>query len=581
MANILRIDLTTRTSRSESLDPGLVTEFIGAKGIGSHLLLEEVPPEADPLGPQNKLFFSCGPLSGSTMPGTDRYAVYFLSPQTGGYGESYSGGSLATQFARTGHRMVVLEGQASSPVWLEISESGAAIHPADDLWGLDTYEAEERLLERTDAKGARACVIGPAGERLVRFACIQNEHTHSLGRGGAGAVMGSKKVKGLVFHGQTRPAVARPEQFKRLVKQMVAKGKDHPSVNAYNKFGTVQLVRPINGLNMFPTRYWTKGRLEGFEQLTGESMVENYKVGNTTCPPCIIACGHVCRVQDGPLAGLEVDGPEFETIFSFGGLCEVADFAWIMLCNDICDREGIDTMTAGNLCALAIEASRRGLIDEKLDYGDADGVADFLRRMARREGPVPDLFADGILAVERKLGLEGVAVHVKGMEPAGYDPRRSTGMALGYAISSRGACHMRGTFIRAELAGLTELGAIEGKGALYVDFEDRLVMMDNIIFCRFYRDLLEWDYLTEIVNAAVGADHSVDELRAIANRTVTETHRFNELRGFGARQESLPDWVTERELPADDGQTFRLPQGDMARLRADYYEARGWGQPPA
>jgi len=341
----------------------------------------------------------------------------------------------------------------------------------------------------------------------------------------------------------------------------------------------VFLNQPVNSIGAFPTRYWTKGRLEGWEQLSGDAMVETYKVGNTTCPPCVIACGHVCRVPDGELAGLEIDGPEYETIWAFAGLCEIVDFPFVMLCNDICDRQGIDTMSAGSLCGLAIEASRRGLIDEQLDYGDAKGVERFLRRMARREGKAADLFAEGILAVEKELGLEGVAVHVKGMDPAAYDPRRTTGMGLGYVTSTRGACHMRSTFIRAELVGLCELGALEGKGELYVAWENRLVMMDTMIFCRFYRDMLEWPFLTRIVNAAIGTDYTAEELDAIANRIVTETHRFNELRGFGPESEKLPAWITERPLETANGE-LRFTDDDLAVMVGDYYEARGWGQPP-
>ena len=580
MVHVLRVDLSTRTTSEEMLPAELTRELIGAKGIGSHLLLQEVEPGIDPLGPDAKLIFSAGPLSGSTMPGTDRYAVYFLSPQTGGYGEAYSGGKVATQFARTGYRMVILEGRASSPVFVEVSDEKVAIHPADDLWGLDTYEAEERLLARVGVKNAQACVIGPAGEKLVRFACIQNNRTHSLGRGGCGAVMGSKNVKGLVFHGSTKPEVARPDELKALVKEMVAKGKEHPSVPAYNAKGTVQMVRLTNGVSMFPTRYWTKGHLDDFEPLSAETMIEKYKVGNTTCPPCFIACGHICRVPDGELAGLEIDGPEYETIFAFGGLCEVVDFGYVMLYNDICDRQGVDTMSAGNLCGLAIEASRRGLIDEKLDFGDARGVQRFLEKMCRREG-AGDLFAEGILTVEKKLGLEGVAVHVKGMEPAGYDPRRSRGMGLGYVVSARGACHARATFMKPELAGLIDINTTVGKGAMYVDYEDRMAILDCMVFCRFYRDLLEWEFLARVVNAAVGTDYSVEELHGVANRIVTETHRFNELRGIGGDSEHLPAWIIDNPIEHHDGEKLTISEEQMETMRRDYYAARGWDAPTA
>ncbi len=579
MVKLLRVNLTDGTSRDEVVPDEIVRRYVGSKGIGTHYLLEEVPADADPLGPQNKLILSCGPLSGSAMPGSNRYAAYFISPLTGGYGEAYSGGNVATQFARTGYRMVIVEGRAPTPVFLEVSEEGASIHPADDVWGLGIYDAEPALLEKVGVKGARAAVIGPAGEKLVRFACIINDHTHALGRGGAGAVAGSKNLKGVVWHGSRTPEVARPVELKALVKEMAGICKDHPSVLAYGRMGTVQMVRVTNELDMFPTRYWQKGRLEGWEDaLHPDVMVERYKVKNTTCPPCLIQCGNLCRVPSGPLEGLEIE-PEFETIYAFGGLCEIPDLAQVMRMNEICDRLGVDTMTAGNLCALAIEATRQGKLDAGVDYGDADGVAAFLEGMCLRSTKLGDVFAEGVLEVERRFGLKGLAVHVKGMEPAGYDPRRSKGMGLGYAMSERGACHMRATFMKAELSGLIDIDQIEGKGTMYVDWENRFVLMDCMIFCRFYRDMLDREFLTRIVNAAVGLDDDPDELWAKANAIVTETHEVNRRRGFGPEQESLPSWITEHAIIAKDGSELRFTHEMQEAMRREYYMARGWGEP--
>ena len=578
MGDLLRIDLTTRTSTEETLSPELLRGYIGAKGIGSHLLLEEVPPEVDPVGPQNKLIFTAGPMAGTAMLGSNRYAVYFASPLTGGYGEAYSGGNLAPQFARTGYKVVILEGKADAPVYLEVTDKGVSFHAADDLWGLDAFAAEEAILARTAAPRAAACVIGPAGEKLVRFACINNDKWHSLGRGGPGAVMGSKNVKGIAWHGEKKPEVARPDEFKALVKDMAERTKGDAGVAAYQRGGTVNMVRIMNGVNAFPTRYWRKGTVEGWEALSTETMREKFWVRNESCPPCVMQCVKHNVVKEGPLAGLESEGPEYETLYVFGGLCEIVDFAQVMRMNDICDRTGIDTMTAGNLCGLAIEASRRGKIDVKLDFGDADGVASFLEMMARREG-IGDLFAEGILKVEKELGLEDVAVHVKGMEPAGYEPRYMKGMGLGYVTTSRGACHLRATFYKAELAGFSDPQAIEGKAAMFVDWENRLCIMDTLIYCRFYRDLVPWPYITQVVNAAVGTDYSEDELKAVANRIVTETHRFNELRGFGAEKERLPRWITDR--PMDDEKGLTLTAGEIETMRRDYYAARDWGAPPA
>jgi aldehyde:ferredoxin oxidoreductase len=576
VGDLLRIDLTLGTVEEETLAPELVRELIGAKGIGTYLLSQEVGPEVDAMSPENKLIFCTGPLSGTTMFGGNRYAVYFASPLTGGYCESYSGGDVAPQFARTGYKVVILQGRSEKPVWVEVSEEGGAVHPADDLWGLDTYESADRMLERTGVPKAQAAVIGPAGEKLVRFACIENNRWHSLGRGGPGAVMGSKNVKGIVFHGEKKVPVARPEAFKALVKDMAERGKDDAGVAAYRRGGTVNMVRIMNNANAFPTRYWTKGRLEDFEPVAVEHMREHFGTVDNVCPPCMLRCLKLNTVPDGHRhAGLTIEGPEYETIYVFGGLCEIVDFGEIMYLNDLCDRLGVDTMTAGNLCGLAIEASRRGLIDEKLEFGDADGVAEFLQKMCAREG-VGDLFAEGILRVERELGLEGVAVHVKGMEPAGYDPRKLKGMGLTFMTAARGACHLRSTFYKPELAGMVDpLACDETKAELLVDWENRLTIMDTLVYCRFYRDLVQWPYLVSVVNAAIGTDYTQEDLVRIAARIIDMTRDYNLARGV--THERLPAWVVEKPLQDDSG--LSASAEEFEELLRHYYAARGWGEP--
>ena len=578
MAQLLRIDLTSRTSSPEAVPPDMVREYIGAKGIGGRYLSDEVGPDVDPLGPQNKMIFAVGPAAGTKMFGANRYALYFASPLTGGYGECYSGGNVAPQIAGTGYQFVIIEGKADAPVWLEISEDGVKVNPADDLWGLDAFEAEAKLLAKVDHPKAQASVIGPAGEKLVRFACINNNKWHQIARGGPGAVMGSKNVKGIVWHGDKKVEAARPDKLKELIKDLATRGKDDPGVTAYRQLGTIMMVRILNGVNAFPTRYWQKGFYEEFEGLTAEHMREHHLVKNEVCPPCIMQCVKHNEVREGPYKGLELDGPDYETVYCFGGLCQIPDFAQVMRMNDICDRVGIDTMCGGNMAALAIELCEQGKLDLGLTYGDADGVADFLWKMGRREGEVADLFADGILKVEEELGLKGMAVHVKGMAPAGYDPRSLKGMGLGYLTSTRGACHLRATFYKAELAGFIEPAATEGKAEMLIDWEDRLCQMDNVIYCRFYRDMVQWPYITAVVNALVGTDHTTDDLRAISNRIISEAHRFNEQRGFtAATHERLPSCLTDR--PTDDEKALRVTQDEMDFMLRDYYRLRGWGEP--
>ena len=577
MGDLLRIDLTTRTSREETVPPELIKEFIGAKGLGTHYLCEEVGPQVEPLGPAAKLIFAVGPMAGTTMLGSNRYGLFFLSPLTGAYCESYSGGNLTPQFAKTGYKVVIVEGKADGHVYLEISETGVAFHSAEDLWGLDAYESEDKIVARTDHRRAQACVIGQAGERLVRFACVNNNKWHQLGRGGPGAVFGSKNLKGIVWHGEKKAEAARPDAYKALVRDLLERTKGDPGVAAYQRGGTLNMVRIMNGVNAFPTRYWRKGTLEGFERITVETMLAEHGTRNEACPPCTFKCVKHNFVFEGRHKGLEIEGPEYETAYVFGGLCEIKDLSEIMWLNDICDRLGVDSMTAGNLCALAIEASQRGLIDEKLEFGDPDCVGDFLTKMCLREG-IGDIWADGVLRVEKEYGLEGIAVHVKGMEPAGYDPRVMKGMGLGFATTTRGACHLRATMYKPELIGLIDPQAIEGKAAMYCDWEDRLTIMDTLLYCRFYRDMVQWPYITAVVNAVIGTDYTEDDLHRIANRIVTMSHDFNAARGIGRASERLPDWVSDK--PMDDEGALTFPQAEMEYMLADYYQIRGWGALP-
>lgn len=577
MGDLLRIDLTTRTSREETVPPELIKELIGAKGLGTHYLCEEVGPEVEPLSPEAKLIFAIGPMAGTTMLGSNRYGLFFVSPLTGAYCECYSGGNLTPQFAKTGYKVVIVEGKADGHVYLEISEEGVAFHSADDLWGLDAYESEDKIVERTDHKRAQACVIGQAGERLVRFACVNNNKGHQLGRGGPGAVFGSKNLKGMVWHGEKKVEVARPDAYKAVVRDLLERTKGDPGVAAYQRGGTLNMVRIMNGVNAFPTRYWRKGTLENFERITVETMLAEHGTRNELCPPCVMKCVKRNFVFKGRHKGLEIEGPEYETAYVFGGLCEIKDFSEIMWLNDICDRLGVDSITAGNLCALAIEASQRGLIDEKMDFGDPDCVGDFLTKMCLREG-IGDIWADGVLRVEKEYGLEGAAVHVKGMEPAGYDPRVMKGMGLGFATATRGACHLRATMYKPELSGVIDPQAIEGKAAIYCDWEDRLTIMDTLLYCRFYRDLVQWPYITAVVNAAVGADYSEDDMHRIANRIVTMSHDFNAARGIGRESERLPEWVSDK--PMEDEGALTFPQAEMEYMLADYYRIRGWGELP-
>jgi aldehyde:ferredoxin oxidoreductase len=510
--------------------------------------------------------------------GSSRYGVFTKSPLTGFYSESYAGGKTAEPMSRPGYDAIILQGKSPKPVFLEVSDRGVTFHDAAALWGKGTYETEDSVLETVGIQGAKAVVIGPAGENLVRFALIENDYWRSAGRTGVGAVMGSKKVKAMVFHGEAKRQPAHSDRVEAFRKKTLAKAKDNPAVAAYKNLGTPMMVALLTNVASFPTRYWTQGRYEHWEKLTAETMNKRLGTKPRACNKCFMACGKLSVVQEGRHEGLKIEGPEYETIYAFGGLCMIDQIEEVAYLNDICDDLGIDTITAGNLAAFTIEASRRGKISYPIDYGDVDGIARLLHDMVQREG-IGAILAEGIRHASREWGLEDLAIHVKGMEPAGYDPRSLKGMGLAFATSDRGACHLRTTFYKPELAGISPPDEIEGKAEIFNDFEDRLNIFDAMIFCRFYRDLYLWDDLREVVGATTGMELGEEDLRKIAWNILNATRSFNVREGLTREDDMLPRRFFEE--PIEEGKI--LKREDFDRLLSDYYALRGWdeeGRPP-
>jgi aldehyde:ferredoxin oxidoreductase len=575
---ILKIDLSNQTHYLDDLSTVPLHKTLGGKGLGTHILLKDNPPKCDPLSADNRLIIATGPITASPIQGGSRYGVFTKSPQTNFYSESYAGGAAPEAVSRTGYDAIVLSGIADGPIALEISESGVQFHDAVDLWGLDCYETEAEALrrwgsEQSGKNKSGAIVIGPAGEQQVRFAVIENDKWRSAGRTGVGAVMGSKKVKAIVFNGKQFREMADPDGVKDFVKATSARMKEMPVIENYRKLGTPMLVDLLNEVGAFPTRYWSKGRSDHQNKINDLAMRTIMDVRPNACRHCPIACGKLSTVKSGPHAGLTVEGPEYETIFAFGGLCEIDSIEEIAYLNDLCDRLGMDTITAGNLCGFTIEASRRGKIKHQIDYGDAVSVAELLEKIARREG-IGQVLAEGIVFASREWDLEDVAIHVKGLEPAGYDPRVLKGMGLGYAVSPRGACHMRATFYKPEIFGQIPMEQIKGKAELFKDYEDRLTLMDCLISCRFYRDLYMWDEMARIVELTCGINLDRSSMETAADHVADMVRRFNLCEGMTPGDESLPKRFFDE--PLENGDV--ISREDLDIMKSEYYQLRGWGE---
>lgn len=298
-------------------------------------------------------------------------------------------------------------------------------------------------------------------------------------------------------------------------------------------------VALTNAQNCFPTRYWRSGHFARWERISADYMIENFDVVSRPCPNCFLQCTKFCRVRHGRHAGLELEGPEYETIYALGGLNEVDSLEEVAWLNDLCDKLGLDTMSAGNMAAFAVEARARGRLDWDIDYNQPDRMAELFTLIAEGRG-VGAILGQGIKRASAELGLEDLAIHVKGLEPAGFEPRVLKGMGLAYATAARGACHLRGTFYKAELSGLVDKAAVAGKAAQVIDYEDRAALFDSLILCRFFRDLILWDELADIVAAATGRSFTKDELEVLANEITLDSRRFNLREGLGADDDRLP-----------------------------------------
>lgn len=574
---ILYVDLSNQKVEINTVDKPVYENFLGGKGLATWLLTELNPPGVDPLSPGNRLIFATGAVTGTATWGSSRYGVFTKSPLTGLYAESYSGGKVPEAIAATGFDAIVIHGRSDSLTLMEITPEGAFFHDAGHLAGKDTFETESAVKAEFKAKYPKGwktglSVIGPAAEAGVKFSIIKNDGWRCAGRAGTGTVMGAKNLKAIVFSGNQKREVFDKKGLIRLAKDMAAAAKDHPVVQAYKSMGTSQMVKVMNNAGAFPTRYWTKGFAPHWEKISADALHSQCDVTPHACAKCYLSCGRMTKVMQGPHKGLVLEGPEYETLYTFGGLCMVEEIEEIVRLNHVCDSLGIDTITAGNLAAFAMAAHEQGKSDYAIQFGDARAIERLLIKIVTNEPGIGQILAQGIRHAAKVFDMEDKAIHVKGMEPAGYEPRVLKGMGLAYASSDRGACHLRATFYKPELAGMIDPKQTQGKAELFIDFEDRLTLFDTLILCKFYRDLYPWELLGEMITAATGIDGSKENLSAIALNVASKAREFNLREGMTPSHETLaPAFFT----PLTDSGAA-ITRDEMDYMLKDYKKLRNW-----
>lgn len=436
MGRFLEIDLTTGTVGEYPVADELLEMYLGNKGLATRILYDVLPKGVDPLGPENVLIFNTGPLTGSGAPCTSRFNVTTKSPLTGGGLSCNCGGNFGMYLKRAGFDGVILRGRADRPTWVHIEDGEVELRDASHLWGLNTEETQEKL-----PKGTGKAVIGPAGENKVLYACIISQE-RAAGRGGVGAVMGSKNVKAVTAKGKAKVPVAYPEKFQEDIRRWARILKDHPSTGEMMpSYGTAAFVNRCNATNTMPTHNFSRGTFEGAEAVSGEVLAETLLTRNFGCVSCVIKCGRKVMVGDR-----EVKGPEYETLGLLGPNIENTDLPMICRWNYQADLLGMDTISLGSTLGFTMELVEKGLIEAPVEFGRTEGISGLIEDIAYRRGLGNDL-ADGVKRMSEKYGGREFAMHVKGMELASYEPRGAVGHGLGYAVANRGGCHIAGGYM--------------------------------------------------------------------------------------------------------------------------------------
>ncbi|HCY85439.1 MAG TPA: aldehyde ferredoxin oxidoreductase [Desulfobacteraceae bacterium] len=588
MGNILRVNLTTGQCTRETLDPGVARDYVGGRGLGIYLLTKEGNPEGDALAPDNPLIMATGPLTGTGAPTGARYMVMTKSPLTGAVTCSNSGGKFPTEMKRAGVDAIIFSGRSEKPVYLWLENGDATLRPADHVWGKNTHETTDTLLEET-ASGAKVACIGPAGEKQVLFAAIMNDKHRAAGRSGVGAVMGSKNLKAVVVKGKGRVPLADQERFKTFNKQILdifKEGvKETPLGLTVN--GTAGVVMATQNFGVLPTKNWQQGTFEGWEKIHGEALTKKFLKKNSACYGCPIGCGRLTKVDDERFRG-EGEGPEYETIYAMGSNCMIDDLAAIVKANYLCNELGLDTITMGATIACAMELADMGALTKEqmgrsLSWGDADALVELTRMTGMREG-FGDLLALGSYRLADRFGHPELAPVSKKQEFPGYEPRGSQAMGLAYATSPIGGSHMRGDPAYFELFSVPEsMDPHEWKGKAKVTkaFQDLSALIDSAGLCIFFavRNLAAKDLgvaptgILEYLNAATGADYTLEELMAAGERIINAERLFLARAGFTRKDDSLPDRLTKTPAPTGPAKGMVCHLDEMLE---EYYQVQGW-----
>jgi aldehyde:ferredoxin oxidoreductase len=578
------IDLTLENVRIEKPDDYLYREFLGGKGIGAILLLNHLQPHADPLSPDNKIIFLTGPLTASGFPSASRGVLVTKSPLTGTFLDSNIGGSFGKALKSTGLDFVVIQGAARHPVWIDIQNERISIKDATQFWGYSTSDTQSLLSKELGDDQAEIATIGLAGERLVLFASISCGG-RMFGRGGSGAVMGSKNLKAIALRGSRDMPWFKKKSFREAAKKARDKILANPMTRkggAFQKYGTTFTVEVTQAAGVLPTRNWQDGAFEKANHLFPEVFFER-KTNSRTCFQCPIGCSRI--VQTRGESSVQTKGPEYETIFAFGPNCGISDPDTIIKADLLCEEYGLDTISCGGVISFLMECTEKGLIDlppgqGPLAFEDSEGLLSTIKDIGKRQG-IGELLGKGVRRMSDEIAPESrhYAMCVKGLELPGYDPRGMKAMALLYATSDRGGCHLRGSSLRSELLGLP--GSMDrlgyaGKANLVVNLQKTYTVMNVVSECLFAGFALTMDDYAEAIGSLFEVPLTADSLLATGKKIWDLTRLFNCQQGFSPEDDTLPERLFKDPILTGASKGEVVDRNAFSEMKKEYYQLQQW-----
>ena len=598
---ILRVNLTNRTIKEDVFSPEDARKYLGGRGVGAKILLEELAPGIDPLGPDNKLIFTWGPATGTPLPGQTRFMVVTKSPLTGYYGEANCSGSFGTEMKQAGYDTLVVEGKADKPVYLWVHNGQAEIRDARHLWGKVTGETEDILKQEMGSSEAWVVGIGPAGEKLVKIAAIISDKHRAAGRCGVGAVMGSKNLKAVIARGTQTILLADRNKLTSIIRTMAEEARNNAGQQNMANYGTSGFIPTLQTQGILPTKNFQEGEFTGASTLSGQHLEATINICHIRCQGCYLPHDRCVEVKNSPYGSVDpaYGGDEYETAAAFGSLCLIDDLVPVNRANQLCNMYGVDTISAGVVIAWVMECYEKGLLTRQdLDgieakWGDTHAMLALLEKLCKREG-IGDILAEGVKAAAAKIGKgsDQYAMHVKGLEIAMHEPRGKKGLALIYtAAGARGASHMEAahdTAFEADNA-LPELGitkgvsrfSIENKGEIICKASDVRTLINDLDICCFIFEPAfgrgTMARLGELVNALSGWDVTTEELMATGARANSLARAFNVREGVSRKDDYLPARFSE-PLPSGGSKGQAISRAEMDRMLDDFYATAGWSK---